>query len=163
MMLKNLFKKKSSNDSSESNITSNTETETHGHLDSNKIKALVAELTQADELFKNAGFLFKQLEIEIGLSSKINCGFKQFKSFDSESENKILSQIDSKSIIYFVLLSLFKSTRMQSMLNDSELVFDGVEIEISNPPSVKTIFKRKELESKLGENLNNDPEDMTQH
>lgn len=148
-MLKHFFKNKSDKKliDAGADVSTNTSTEPQqsldGQLDSNKIRALVAELVENDHLFQQAGFSLQQLKIEIGLSSKIICQFIQHKKIDATDEEKLIASVKNKNIIYFILISLFKSVGMKSMLNKSQLDFSGVEINITNPPSVTTLFKRK--------------------
>ena len=143
-MLKGLFSKLNKN-SSDSNVdeTVSTSDSSGTLLSSDKIKAVVADLTGANQLFKEAGFLMEQLEIEVGSVPKIIPQFKQTKEISKEEENKILEQLVNRNMIKFVLISLFKSSKMKALMEGTELYFYGIEIEITSAPAVKTIFKRK--------------------
>jgi len=146
-MLKELLSKfKNNTGSQESQLPQEDSGSTHNDpslLSSEKIKAVVADLTSANQIFKEAGFLMEQLEIEVGLVPKITPQFKQTKEISSEEEAQLLEQLNQKQMIKFVLLSLFKSSKMKKLLEGSEMYFYGIEIEITTAPAVKTIFKRK--------------------
>ncbi len=118
-------------------------------LTSDKIKAIVAELTSSNQIFEEAGFIMEQLEIEVGLTSRITPRFKQIKTITAEEESQLLERISHQKMISFVLISLFKSSRMKSLLQDTNMIFHGIEIEIATAPSVKTIFKREQLNPDL--------------
>ncbi len=113
-----------------------------GQLTSEKIKAIVAELAAAEPHFKAAGFSMEQLEIEVGILPKIVAQFKQLNEISKEHENQILDGLKDKRLIQFLLLSLFKASRMKHLMENVDMVFHGVEIEIAAPPSVRTIFKK---------------------
>ncbi|WP_444994372.1 hypothetical protein [Aliikangiella sp. IMCC44359] len=116
-----------------------------GQLTTEKIKAIVAELTAETPLFEEAGFLMEQLEIEIGLIPKIVPQFTQTKEISPEEEANFLGQLNNKQLLKFVLQSLFKASRMKALLESTELYLYGIEISVSAPPSVKTIFKRQRV------------------
>jgi hypothetical protein len=140
-MLKGLFSK--SNKETPKNDVQNSSNSSGTILSSDKIKAVVADLTSANQLFKDAGFLMEQLEIEVGLVPKITPQFKQTKEITLEEENTILQALTDRNMIKFVLISLFKSSKMKALMEGTELYFYGIEIEITSAPAVKTIFKRK--------------------
>ena len=143
-MLKGLFSKSNKN-TPDNNVENSADTlNTSGTLlSSDKIKAVVADLTSANQLFKDAGFLMEQLEIEVGSVPKIIPQFKQTKEISKEEESTVLEQLVDRNMIKFVLISLFKSSKMKAMMEGTELYFYGIEIEITSAPAVKTIFKRK--------------------
>ena len=143
-MLKGLFSKFNKK-MPENNVkhSVNTPNNSGTILSSDKIKAVLADLTSANQLFKDAGFLMEQLEIEVGLVPKITPQFKQTKEISKEEENSILQELTDRNMIKFVLISLFKSSKMKALMKGTELYFYGIEIEITSAPAVKTIFKRK--------------------
>ena len=86
----------------------------------------------------------EQLDVEFGTSPKLTPHFKQQELISEEQHEELLSEIVDQQLIKFMLISLHKSARMQSLFDDSELYYYGMEIDISSVPSVRTIFKRKE-------------------
>ncbi|TQV76949.1 hypothetical protein FLL45_03075 [Aliikangiella marina] len=112
-------------------------------LTTDKLKAIVADLTNAGPIFEEAGFIMEQLEVEVGLLPKIVPQFHQIKKVAKEDEEAVLQQLSDRKLLQFVLQSLFKSSRMEALLGNTDLGLHAIEIEISAPPSVRTIFKRK--------------------
>ncbi len=141
-MFKKIFKR--SGDNNQPSTTPQPETASQT-LDTEKIKAIIAELNGADELFKEAGFVMQRLEIAIGLVSIITPCFTQTHLTSSEQEKQLLQQAGNKNITGFVLLSLFKSSRMKSLMDETPMEFHSIEIDITTSPLVKTIFKRNDL------------------
>jgi hypothetical protein len=144
-MFKNLFKRETENSKNDSTSHSDDNKSLQQTLNTEKIKAIVAELNQSDDLFKECGFIMERLDIGIGLDSIITPCFKQLTILPSEQEAEMLKQAEGSSITQFVLLSLFKSSKMKSLMENSNMDFYRIEIDITSSPSVKTIFKRKEL------------------
>lgn len=112
-------------------------------LSTERIKAVVAELNSASTIFSEAGFIMDQLDIDIGLSSHIVPHFRQLKESSPAEQEQVLAQLEDNSIIKFVLISLFKSSNMKSLLDNTDMFFHHVSIDISTAPSVKTVFKRE--------------------
>jgi len=116
-------------------------------LTTDKLKAIVADLTNAEPIFTEAGFVMEQLEVEVGLLPKIIPQFVQTKKISPQMEADILEQLNDRKLLQFVLQSLFKSSRMEALMETTDLALFGIEIEISAPPSVRTIFRRRAVET----------------
>lgn len=124
-------------------------------LSTDKIKAIILELNNANQTFTEAGFIMEQLDVEIGLTSKLTPHFKQLHEISDTEEKHILSQVDDKSMIKFVLMSLFRSIKMRALFDNTDMYFFEVTIDIATEPTVKTCFKRAHS---VNENL-----DVTHH
>ena len=111
-----------------------------------KIKAVVAELANAKPTFLAAGFSMEQLEVEVGLIPKVSPQFVQFEKISREKESELLNQLEGQKLLKFVLQSLFKSSRMDALMESTELSLHAIEIDVSVPPSVRTIFKRQQIQ-----------------
>jgi len=142
--LKHKFDKEANGVSDLSSQQSATQAEAAPALSTDKIKAIVAEITAASTLFEEAGFLMQRLEIEVGITSRIIPRFRQLKQVSEEEETASLERLKDRQMIHFILVSLFKACRMKALLEDTDMDLCAVEIDISAAPSVKTIFKRDE-------------------
>ena len=149
-MIKDLFEqlKKKVDISSQDPLSTEDTNSPITKLTTDKLKAIVADLTNAGPIFKEAGFIMEQLEVEVGLLPKIVPQFHQLKKIPKEDEEAVLQQLNDRKLLQFVLQSLFKSSRMEALLGSTDLGLHAIEIEISAPPSVRTIFKRKPSEAK---------------
>ncbi|MDH5432621.1 MAG: hypothetical protein OEY19_01655 [Gammaproteobacteria bacterium] len=144
-MLKNIFshfKKSDDERPPAEQLDDNKSGSSASTLNADSIKAIIADLNAASSFFKEAGFIMQQIEITAGQEPKITPQFRQFHELTSEEENHLLSQLDDKAIIKFVIMSLFKSSRLQGLFENTEMELYGIEICITGTPSVKTIFKR---------------------
>lgn len=113
-------------------------------LSTTKLKALIMTLNKAEPIFHKAGYLMVELDVVFGEKPKLTPHFKRMKSISDEQQSALLAELNEQQLIKFILISLHKSSRMQSLFIDSELYYYGMEIDISSVPSVKTIFKRKD-------------------
>ena len=111
-------------------------------LSTDKIKAIVAEINAHEENFKAAGFLMESIDIEIGIKSSITPHFKQVNELSDEEQNQVIADIGESSLIQFVVMSLFRSTKMGGLFENTEMKFHRVAIDITATPSVKTTFVR---------------------
>ncbi len=114
------------------------------NLSSNKLKAIISSLNEAEPLFTRAGYRMEQLDVEFGAEQKITPHFKQLEPISQQHQDQLLAELNDQQLIKFIIISLNKSGRMQSLFENSELYYYGIEINISSNPSVRTIFKRKD-------------------
>jgi hypothetical protein len=118
--------------------------QTFPQLTAEKLKAVIVSLNQADPIFKKAGYLMEEMDVEFGIMPKLTPRFRQLSSVSDEDQQLLIDEVEELQLIKFILISLNKSSRMQTLFEDSELYYYGMEIVISNEPSVRTIFKRKD-------------------
>jgi len=143
-MFSRFFNKKGSNSSSQKDPASAESNNPLPGLSAEKLKAVIISINQAEPFFLRAGYMLEQLDVEFGNTPKLTPHFKRLESVSEDEFEKILAQLEDQPLNKFMLISLHKSARMQSLFVDSELYFYGIEIDISSSPSVRTIFKRKE-------------------
>ena len=143
-MIKGIFDqiKRKLEQNSEEQSSQGSDSASLTQLTTDKIKALIAELNNAHPVFTEGGFIMEQLDIEIGLIPKLTPHFIQLKEISSQEEEQLLSQLNDRKMIKFIMISLFKSSRMKSLMENTDMYFHGIEIEITATPSVRTVFKR---------------------
>ncbi len=127
-----------------SSDTESPKGQTFPQLTAEKLKAVIQSLNQADPIFKKAGYLMEEMDVEFGIMPKLTPRFRQLSSVSDEEQQRLIDEVEELQLIKFILISLNKSSRMQTLFEDSELYYYGMEIVISNEPSVGTIFKRKD-------------------
>lgn len=117
---------------------------TLSNLSAEKLKSVIVSLNNAEPIFQAAGYIMEQLDVEFGSQPKLTPRFRQQAQINEAQQQEVLELVKEQQLIKFILISLFKSGRMQSLFEDSELYFYGMEIDISSIPSVRTVFRRKE-------------------
>jgi len=142
-MFSRFFSKKTTSSPPEEEFQS-ADTATLPELSAEKLRAVIVSLNQAEPIFQRAGYIMEQLDVEFGKSPKLTPHFRRHQPISDEQHEQLLSEVEEQSLIKFMLISLHKSSRMQSLFDNSELYFYGMEIDISSAPSVRTIFKKKE-------------------
>lgn len=142
-MFRRIFNKNEKSTNSENPVpeeNSNSFTQ----LTAEKLKSVIMSLNQAEPIFKDAGYIMQQLDVEFGNTPKLTPRFKQLEIVDEDKQDTLLADLADQQLIKFILISLFKSGRMNSLFENSDLYFYGMEIDISSEPSVRTIFRRKD-------------------
>lgn len=112
-----------------------------GELGVEKLKAVINEVTAAFPLFERAGFAIDEVQVEIGLAPKLMPRFRHVKDISVEEQQAIIDEASSKQLIQFMLISLFKSSKMKNLIQDPKLDFHAIEIDLTATPSVRGIFK----------------------
>lgn len=134
--------KTSFEDQNQSQASSTQGLDADKNLSTDKIKAIVAQIHGHSETFVSAGFVMERLDIEIGLKSRITPHFKQTQEISAEEQTALLEQTKDSSLIQFVLMSLFRSKKMEGLFENTEMSFHEVAIDITSEPCVRTTFKR---------------------
>jgi len=146
-MFKRIFNKTKTNNgnsASDKSVATEENSNSFTQLTAEKIKSVIISLNQAEPIFKDAGFVMQQLDVEFGNTPKLTPSFKQLEVISEDKQDEFLAELVDQQLIKFILISLFKSSRMKSLFEGSELYFYGMEIDISAEPSVRTIFRRKD-------------------
>ena len=144
-MFGRFFSKKESEENPEADTKTQQDSESSlSNLSAEKLKSVIISLNKAEPIFRSAGYVMERLDVEFGTQPKLTPRFKQHAQIDEPQQQQALKLAEEQQLIRFILISLFKSGRMQSLFDESELYFYGMEIDISSVPSVRTIFKRKE-------------------
>lgn len=113
------------------------------NLSADKLKAIIALLNDAEPFFARAGYRMEQLEVEFGTTPKLTPRFIQVELIGKQQKEKLFAELDNQPLLKFILISLDKSSRMQSLFHESELHYYGMEIDISGSPTVRSIFRRR--------------------
>ena len=120
-------------------------------LSADKIKAVINDLVGAEPIFNDAGFIMDELDIEVGIVPKLTPKFRHFKEITLAQESEILDRLNERKLIKFLLISLFKSSRIKKMLEGSEMNLHVIEIDITAIPSVRATFRRAQAQGKSEE------------
>lgn len=112
-----------------------------GELGADKLKAVISEVTAAFPLFEKAGYRIEEVQVEIGVMPKLMPRFSLVKEIDIAEQEALLKEAEDKKLVKFMLISLFKSTKMKNLIQDPKLEFHAIEIDLTAVPSVRGIFK----------------------
>jgi hypothetical protein len=131
----------SSSDHSNTANSANSSSPVMGEMGMEKLKAVIDEVTSSFPLFEKAGFHVEEVQVEIGMTPKLMPRFKQVKEVSVSEQEALLQQAGEKKLVKFMLISLFKSSKMKNLINDPKLDFHGIEIDLTAVPSVRSIFR----------------------
>ncbi|MCO7224846.1 hypothetical protein [Pleionea sp. CnH1-48] len=106
-----------------------------------KIKSIIAEVTEAFPLFERAGFHVEELQVEVAVSSKLIPRFRVVREASEEEQAAFLAEVADKRLIQFMLISLFKATKMKNLIQDPMLQLCAIEIDLNDKPAVRAIYR----------------------
>ncbi|MEE4245849.1 MAG: hypothetical protein V2I33_10575 [Kangiellaceae bacterium] len=106
-----------------------------------KLKSVIAEVTAAFPVFERAGFEIEEVQVEIGMVPKFMPRFRLVNEISVEEQQVLLDEVADKKLVKFMLISLFKSSKMQKLIQDPKLSFHAIEIDLTAVPSVRGVFK----------------------
>lgn len=138
---KSLFQRLTGNSTTSSNAEQAPPTGGFSELGVEKLKAVISEVTNAFPLFEKAGFEIEEVQVEIGIAPKLMPRFRHVKDISVSDQEAILEEVKDKQLIKFMLISLFKSSKMKNLIQDPKLNFHAIEIDLTAVPSVRGIFK----------------------
>jgi len=134
-------------------------------LSADKIKAVIAELIDAEPIFNSAGFAMEEMDIEVGLVPKLTPKYKLISMISEQQEKQILEGLKERRLVRFLLISLLKSARIKNMLESEDMYLHQIEIDITAVPSVRSTFRKKATATKTESAplQTVTPENTTQH
>ncbi len=112
-----------------------------GELGIEKLKSVIAEVSAAIPLFEKAGYEVEEIQVEIGMTPKLMPRFRVAREISVAEQQHMLEEAGERKLVKFILISLFKSTKMKNLIQDPKLEFHSIEIDLTAVPSVRGIFK----------------------
>ncbi len=106
-----------------------------------KLKAVIDEVTSSFAIFEKAGFEVEEVQVEIGVAPKLIPRFKHLRDIPIADQEALIEEAGDRKLVKFMLISLFKSSKMQKLIKDPKLEFHAIEIDLTAVPSVRGIFK----------------------
>ncbi|WP_144391742.1 hypothetical protein [Pleionea sediminis] len=106
-----------------------------------KLKAVIDEVTASFSLFEKAGFEVEEVQVEIGVAPKLMPRFKYVRDISPNEQEKLIAEAGDKKLVKFMLISLFKSAKLQKLIQDPKLEFYAIEIDLTAVPSVRGVFR----------------------
>ena len=121
---------------------------------SNKVKTIINDFIEAAPLIEAAGFRIRDLEVELSVIPKLIPHFEKLAEIDDKTRTQILDQVKDKRIISLLLKALYKADNFQQSLKMGNLVFAGIEIEITAIPAIRLLYKNPLLADTKSELIN---------
>ncbi len=145
MSFLNFFKNFSQRASASSNETtdsaSHEQPKDFTNMGMEKLKAVIDEVTASFSLFEKAGFEVEEVQVEIGVAPKLMPRFKYVRDISPNEQEKLIAEAGDKKLVKFMLISLFKSAKLQKLIQDPKLEFYAIEIDLTAVPSVRGVFR----------------------
>lgn len=108
---------------------------------SDKVKNVINDFIEAAPLIERAGFRIRDLEVELSIIPKLIPHFEKTIDVDDKTRLLIIEEVHDKRLIRLLLKALFKADNLQKSIKMGNLVFAGIEIEITAIPAVRLLYK----------------------
>lgn len=114
---------------------------------SNKLNDTLEEFYSYVPIFRSAGFDVTGVSVEVGLIPKLDATFSQIRVLTPEEQKKVLKEQEKKTVLCFLLRSLFATYNMKM----SRFSLSYVTMSLSIPPHTILGLEVKSEEPKTGE------------
>ncbi len=143
MPFRNIFKhfSRKSKQEEPSHSESQEQPKMFADLGMEKLKAVIDEVTSSFSIFEKAGFEVEEVQVEIGVAPKLIPRFKHLRDISITDQEALIEEAGDRKLVKFMLISLFKSSKMKKLIKDPKLEFHAIEIDLTAVPSVRGIFK----------------------
>ena len=106
-----------------------------------KLQESVVQINSSIPYLENAGYIIEDLEMEVGVSPKVNVIIKM-NSETTLSMEELEEKVKDKPIVAMLVRAIKMSADLQRKVNIRSMKSVGMEISLAVTPSVKLLFTR---------------------
>ena len=107
-----------------------------------KLKDAWNQIEEASDVFAKTGYSITAIDINLAIPPTIILSFDQIENISDEDEQKILEENKEKTVLYSILVALFKANAVQQTISSVQYKFVGLTIELGLSPKVDMKFKK---------------------
>ena len=107
-----------------------------------KINEIWAQIEASTEVFQKTGYSITSIDINLAIPPTVMLSLDQSENIDDETEKKLLEENKDKSVIYPILVALFKANAVQKSINSVQYKFTGLSIELGLSPKIDMKFSK---------------------
>lgn len=107
-----------------------------------KINEIWAQIEASTEVFQKTGYSITSIDINLAIPPTVMLSLDQSENIDDEAEQKLLEENKNKSVIYPILVALFKANAVQKSINSVQYKFTGLSIELGLSPKIDMKFSK---------------------
>lgn len=100
------------------------------------------QIENSSDIFKKTGYSITAIDIKLAIPPTLIISLDQVENIGDEEEAKLLEENKEKTILYSILVALFKANAIQQSINSVQYKFSGLTIELGLVPSVDMKFKK---------------------
>ncbi|HNB82138.1 MAG TPA: hypothetical protein PLP34_03580 [Chitinophagaceae bacterium] len=106
------------------------------------------QIESSSELFQKTGYSITAIDLKLALPPTLILSFDQIENISDEAEAALLEEHKDKTLIYSILVALFKANAIQRSINSVQYKFAGLNIELGISPSIDMKFTKVDPVSK---------------
>lgn len=105
-----------------------------------KVNNAWSQIEASTEVFARTGYSITAININVAIPPTISLSLDQTDNISDEEEEKLLEENKDKTIIYPILIALFKANAIQKSINSVQYKFTGLTIGLGLSPSIDMKF-----------------------
>lgn len=106
-----------------------------------KLQESVVQINASIPYLENAGYIIEDLEMEVGVSPKVNVIIKM-NTNTTLSMEELEEKVKEKPVVAMLVRAIKMSADLQRKVNIRSMKSVGMEISLAVTPSVKLLFTR---------------------
>ena len=106
-----------------------------------KMMESLENIQDSERVFKEAGYLLRAIELEMGFNPKVIAALKRESQIGSHKKERLLKQHEDNKMLSTVLTSLFKAEALENKVHLRQLTFSEVHIEMGLVPAVHVLWE----------------------
>ena len=107
-----------------------------------KINEAWSQIENSSGVFQRTGYSITSIEINLAIPPAFELSLDQEKIISEEEEKKLLEENKDKTILYPILVALFKANAIQKSIISVQYKFSGLTIGLGLSPSIDMKFKK---------------------
>jgi hypothetical protein len=107
-----------------------------------KVNEVWSQIESSTEVFARTGYSITAININVAIPPTITLSLDQTENISDDDEEKLLEENKEKTIVYPILVALFKANAIQKSINSVQYKFSGLSIGLGLSPSIDMKFKK---------------------
>ncbi len=107
-----------------------------------KLNEIWSQIEASSEVFHRTGYSVLTIDIILGIPPTMVLNLEQIENISDAEEEKLLEENKDKTILYPILVALFKANAVQKSINSVQYKFSGLTIGLGVSPSIDMKFKK---------------------
>ena len=107
-----------------------------------KLNEAWSQIDNSSDVFSRTGYSITSIDIDLAIPPVIKLNLEQETNISDEEEEKLLEENKGKTILYPILLALFKANAVQKSINSVQYKLSGIMIGLGLSPCIEMKFKK---------------------
>lgn len=107
-----------------------------------KLNEAWSQIENSSDVFHRTGYSITAIDITLGIPPTLVLSLDQIENIGDEEEEKLLEENKDKTILYPILVALFKANAIQKSINSVQYKFSGLTIGLGLSPNIDMKFRK---------------------